>query len=211
MSPRKREVINRPNSGAMLNPLRSDKFLRRPTELSAHSAWTLSLLKKSAPDSDRSGSRLGGSTVAGYTLVEVCICIAIISILAGLAVQYLTSYRYRVQIVVGISDIRTIEKAIAGYSADMGELPDSLADIGLSAMRDPWGQPYEFLRLDGGKTPGLNGKRRRDKNANPVNSDYDLYSMGRDGKTAAQFTAQNARDDIVRANNGAYFGLAENH
>jgi general secretion pathway protein G len=76
---------------------------------------------------------------------------------------------------------------------------------------DPWGKPYQYLRIDGGTTLGLYGKRRRDKNANPVNSDYDLYSMGRDGKTTAQFTAKNARDDIVRANDGEYLGLAENH
>ena len=53
--------------------------------------------------------------------------------------------------------------------------------------------------------------RRRDKNANPVNSDYDLYSMGRDGKSTAQFMAKHARDDIVRANDGRYIGLAEDH
>ena len=140
MSPRNREVTSRSNSGAMPNLLKSDKFLRRPPEISAHSAWTPSLRIKSAPCSERSGSRLGGSTAGGYTLVEVCICIAIISILAGLAAQYFSSYRYRVQIVVGISDIKVIEKAIAGYTAEKGELPDSLADIGLSAMVDPWGQ-----------------------------------------------------------------------
>jgi general secretion pathway protein G len=78
-------------------------------------------------------------------------------------------------------------------------------------MRDPWGRAYQYLRIDGGKTPGIEGYRRRDKNANPVNSDYDLYSMGKDSKTAPQFTAKNARDDIVRANDGAYYGLAENH
>jgi general secretion pathway protein G len=199
------------NSGAMLNLLRSDTYERTPPEHISHGGRAPLWRQKSASGSDKSGSRPGGATVGGYTLVEVCICIAIISILAGLAAQYLSSYRYRVQIVVGISDIKMIEKAIAGYTAEKGELPDSLADIGLSAMVDPWGRSYEYLRLDGGKTPGLNGKRRRDKNANPVNSDYDLYSMGRDGKTAAQFTAQNARDDIVRANNGAYCGLAENH
>ena len=35
--------------------------------------------------------------------------------------------------------------------------------------------------------------------------------MGRDGKTIAQFTAKKARDDIVRANDGEYYGLAEYH
>jgi general secretion pathway protein G len=44
-----------------------------------------------------------------------------------------------------------------------------------------------------------------------VNSDFDLYSLGRDGVTTAQFTGNEAHDDIVRANNGRYYGLAEKH
>jgi general secretion pathway protein G len=147
----------------------------------------------------------------GYTLIEVCLCIAIICILSAIAVQSFINYRYRAQIALAVSELRMIATGISNYSVEQGEWPNSLADIGLNAMVDPWGKPYEYLRIDGGTTPGINGKRRRDKNANPVNSDYDLYSMGRDGKTAAQFTAAKARDDIVRANDGAYYGLAENH
>ena len=90
------------------------------------------------------------------------------------------------------------------------ELVGYFGSIGF-LIRDPWGRPYRYLRIDGGTTPGIRGKRRRDKNANPVNSDYDLYSMGRDGKTAAQFMAKKARDDIVRANDGSYHGLAGEH
>jgi general secretion pathway protein G len=107
--------------------------------------------------------------------------------------------------------MKMIEKTISSHMAENTQLPDSLAEVKLSGKADPWGRPYEYLRLEGNKTPGINGKRRRDKNANPVNSDFDLYSMGQDGKTTAQFTAKNARDDIVRANDGAYYGLAENH
>jgi general secretion pathway protein G len=81
----------------------------------------------------------------------------------------------------------------------------------MDQINDPWGRPYQYLRIDGGTTPGLNGKRRRDKNANPVNSDFDLYSVGRDGLSVAQFTGKDARDDIVRANNGNYYYLAEKH
>jgi general secretion pathway protein G len=160
---------------------------------------------------DKCGARTGWRAGGGFTLTEICFTIAIIGILATIAFQFLNSWRERQKITTCIIDIKKIESAISDYLEEYGELPDSLADIGLSGMRDPWDRPYEYLRIDGGKTPGINGKRRRDKNANPVNSDYDLYSMGSDGKTAAQFTGKNARDDIVRANNGSYCGLAENH
>ena len=195
----------------MVRLLRIDKLLRRLPKLTARSAWIALLRKERLCLRGKSGPRIGQQNCGGYTLIEVCICIAIIGILSALAVQNLIDYRNRAQIVVCITEIKMIGTAISDYLAENGELPDSLADVGLSVSIDPWGKPYQYLRLDGGKTPGINGKRRRDKNANPVNSDYDLYSMGRDGKTAAQFTAKNARDDIVRANDGAYYGLAENH
>jgi general secretion pathway protein G len=148
---------------------------------------------------------------AGFTLVEIFIAIAVIGILASIAIPNYISYRYKAKIAVAIDEMKIIEIAIADYVLNEAELPDSLNDVGKDHLTDPWGNPYRYLRIDGGTTPGLNGKRRRDKNANPVNSDFDLYSMGKDGKTAAQFMAQKARDDIVRANDGRYYGLAEEH
>jgi general secretion pathway protein G len=44
-----------------------------------------------------------------------------------------------------------------------------------------------------------------------VNTDFDLYSVGKDGLTVTAFTAKSARDDVVRANDGRYVGLAENY
>ena len=50
---------------------------------------------------------------------------------------------------------------------------------------------------------------RKDKYLVPINSDFDLYSMGKDGQSAAALTAKISKDDIVRANDGQYIGLAE--
>lgn len=147
----------------------------------------------------------------GFTLMELMIAVAIISTLAAIAIPSYFSSRYKAKIAVAISEIKMIEKAILNYMSENGELPDNLSDIGKDQITDPWGRPYQYLRIDGSTTPGLNGKRRRDKNANPVNSDFDLYSMGRDGLTVAQFTGKKARDDIVRANNGNYCDIAEKH
>jgi general secretion pathway protein G len=147
----------------------------------------------------------------GFTLMEIFTVLAIIGVLAAIAVPNYIKYRYKAEIAHAISEIKSIAKAIVNYHIRQNKLPDSLTDVDMDLIIDPWGKPYQYLRIDGGTTLGLYGKRRRDKNANPVNSDYDLYSMGRDGKTTAQFTAKNARDDIVRANDGEYLGLAENH
>jgi general secretion pathway protein G len=79
---------------------------------------------------------------------------------------------------------------------------------GFGAHSDPWGRPHQFTKLQGinGK-----GKARKDKNLNPLNADYDLYSVGPDGLTALPLTAKAARDDIVRANNGAFVGVASDY
>ena len=52
---------------------------------------------------------------------------------------------------------------------------------------------------------------RKDKNLVPVNTDYDLYSMGEDGRSVGPFTAKASRDDIVRANDGGFVGLAADY
>jgi general secretion pathway protein G len=147
----------------------------------------------------------------GFTLLESLIVVAIIAALAALAIPSYMSSRNKAKIAMAISEIKLIEKKIMNFWAENDELPNSLNDIGLDQLSDPWYRPYQYLRIDGGTTPGLNGIRRRDKNANPVNSDFDLYSLGRDGVTTAQFTGNEAHDDIVRANNGLYYGLAEKH
>jgi len=51
-------------------------------------------------------------------------------------------------------------------------------------------------------------KQRFDKLAKPLNTDFDLYSMGRDGKTHRNLDSKESLDDIVRALNGQYVGLA---
>ena len=58
--------------------------------------------------------------------------------------------------------------------------------------------------------PGV-GDFRKDKNLNPLNTDYDLYSVGKEGATASALTAKSSRDDIVRANDGAFIGRGEDY
>ncbi|MCK5254491.1 MAG: prepilin-type cleavage/methylation domain-containing protein, partial [Deltaproteobacteria bacterium] len=67
-----------------------------------------------------------------------------------------------------------------------------------------WGNPYQYNDLNN-IPPGL---WRKDKNLVPLNSDYDLWSNGKDGKTNVALTAKASYDDIIRANDGAYIGLA---
>lgn len=55
------------------------------------------------------------------------------------------------------------------------------------------------------------GGLRKDGKLNPLNTDFDLYSNGRDGDSKGPLSAKASRDDIVRANNGAFIGLGEDY
>jgi len=76
------------------------------------------------------------------------------------------------------------------------------------AFLDPWGNPYQYLNFDTVK--GV-GSVRKDRFLVPLNTDYDLYSMGKDGKSQTPLTAAASHDDIVRANDGRYIGLASGY
>ncbi|HZQ62284.1 MAG TPA: prepilin-type N-terminal cleavage/methylation domain-containing protein [Casimicrobiaceae bacterium] len=143
--------------------------------------------------------------IAGITLVELMITIFIVAVLAQLSMSMYNTYRQQSDIAKASSDIAAIAVDVALYANDHKTFPDSLAQIGRDTMLDPWGNPYQYLNHD--SLQG-NGQVRKDKNIVPINSDFDLYSMGPDGQSAAPLTASQSRDDIVRANNGRFVGVA---
>ena len=55
------------------------------------------------------------------------------------------------------------------------------------------------------------GSARKNKNLVPINSDFDLYSIGKDGASVAPLLAAKSRDDVIRANDGRFHGLASNY
>jgi len=130
------------------------------------------------------------------------IVIAIIGTLAGIATPSFINYRTKAINIRCISELKIIEKEIFSYYIEHDIFPDNLGTIGFGTLKDPWGNPYEYLSAAIGKK----GKMRKDHFLVPVNTDFDLYSKGPDGKSVAPFTAKASRDDIVRANNGQYLG-----
>jgi general secretion pathway protein G len=98
-----------------------------------------------------------------------------------------------------------LQEEIENYQMNNGGLPNSLDDIGRGSLTDVWGNPYRYLNF---ATEHGVGHMRKDRFLVPLNTDYDLYSMGKDGKSQTPLTAAASRDDIVRANNGEFIGLA---
>jgi len=155
---------------------------------------------------------LGGEAAVrpqrGLTVVELMVALCMAAALIGIAWPAYQNYRERVRIDQAKRDISAMSAIIANFYQDARAYPDSLAAAGLGGMRDPWGNPYGYLNL--GANRGA-GQARKDHSLVPINTDFDLYSMGPDGLTAPPLTAKHSRDDIVRANNGAFIGVASDY
>jgi general secretion pathway protein G len=139
----------------------------------------------------------------GYTLLELILVIAIIGLLSSMAIGRYIDILIEVKFKRAIFDLRSLENAITLYSVSHG-LPETLSDLDIMSTVDPWGSPYRYLPIEGARR----GEVRKDRFLVPLNSDYDLYSMGPDGMSRPPLTAGASRDDIIRAGNGSYVGPA---
>lgn len=146
-----------------------------------------------------------------FTLIELLVVMAIIGILAVVAVPVYSDYIDRVRVVQAVSDIGAIATSLITYQISTGKFPASLVEVGAQNYLDPWKNPYQYLNLSDPSDKSSKGKARKDHSLVPINSDFDLYSMGKDGKSVSPLTAKASRDDIVRANNGRYIGLASQY
>lgn len=146
----------------------------------------------------------------GFTLLELIIAIGIVAVLAAIAIPMYGDYKEKIKIGVAIQDISHIQTTIDQFALENRyTYPGTLADVKMDTMVDPWNTPYQYTNLSTGKKG--KGDARKDKNLVPINSDYDLWSNGKDGKSVAPLTAKASRDDIVRANNGRYVGIAADY
>lgn len=148
---------------------------------------------------------------SGLTLVDILIALLVLATLTVIAVPSYQRYIEQARNGQAISDVSEIAMIIEGFFSLNQTYPATLAVLGAGVPTvDPWGNAYQYLAI--AVTPAPNtGAVRKDKNLNPLNSDYDLYSMGADGQTQKQLTAAKAQDDIVRAGNGGFIGLASEH
>lgn len=136
--------------------------------------------------------------------------VGVLAVLAAIAVPGYSGYRDRVNNADAEADITKIAQSIDRFYIAFNRYPNDLNEAGVGGLQDPWGHAYQYLRIDGAGLKG-NGKLRKDKNLVPINTDYDLYSKGKDGNTVGPLTANQSKDDIVRANNGQFIGLAADY
>jgi general secretion pathway protein G len=143
---------------------------------------------------------------SAFTLIELVVTVALLALLATIAYPSYQNVIDGTKSKHAVAEIYELQLRIDRYLLDNDmTLPDTLADIGKAGASDPWGTPYEYLNL---ATVKGNGKKRKDHNLVPINSDYDLYSKGPDAKSVSPLQAAPSRDDIVRGRNGTFIGVA---
>ena len=148
----------------------------------------------------------------GFTLIEILIAVAIIAILVGVALPTYSSYQERIRVATAIAVITEVSQKLQVYNLGHSDsYPPSLESIGFT-REDPWGNAYLYMDLrnfiengNGAET----GKPRKDGLLKPLNTDYDLFSMGPDGDYKTPLSAAVLRDEIVRDYDGACVGIAE--
>ena len=164
----------------------------------------------------------------GYTLIEIMLAVAILSILTAIAIQAYDNYIGEARIGTTIKDIRQAElilddlatdgnlqgldgntTTVLGLYLNSGELAlsnSSTTPAGMVPWLDPWDRIYRYQRS--GAAGGVRTDGGGNISNNAANSlapqGYDLFSLGADG------TANNA-DDVVRGCNGAFVGLDGDH
>ena len=153
----------------------------------------------------RLSTRAIGVAQRGFSMLELLLVVALVAVLSAIAVPAYRSYAERALVATAVQDTGDIASRLERFRTIRQRLPDSLAEVDGAARLDPWGRNYVYYNYAAGESPD---PTRRDRNLKPLNTDYDLYSRGKDGLSQPQITLPFSLDDVIRANDGAFLGLA---
>jgi len=141
------------------------------------------------------------------TLLELMLATMLVGVLAAIGIPSYQNAILRTKIERARTELMDIRAGVLASRGEGFKLPATLDSVPNIPRIDPWGHPYAYLYFE---APGVNrGSMRKDRNLVPINSEFDLYSNGKDGITRPPLPAKPSQDDIVIARDGAFVGLAK--
>jgi len=145
----------------------------------------------------------------GTTVIELLLALVVVGIFSTIAFGSYQQFVMRTRYARAVADISELKLLIMKYRVNNdNNLPLELSAVAPRVRLDPWGNQYEYLNFS---AVHGNGRKRKDHNLVPINSEFDLYSKGPDGRSVSPLTAAASRDDIIMANNGAFIGKASEY
>ena len=145
----------------------------------------------------------------GMTFLEVSVAAAGVMTMMAIAAPSLEDAREGMRVHEAVTDITVIQFQVTKYELRYGTIPANTAAMNLpeDVATDPWGHPYVYLNHE---TPDPSDARpREDKFLKPINSAYDIYSNGPNDESHKNLSNWRGRDDIIRAADGGFIGVAD--
>lgn len=141
----------------------------------------------------------------GITIIEFCIALIIVALVIGTVTPVYLRIIEKKRMDLSISEITELQRDINRFQRRQNRFPNDLTEIYPTIPLDPWGTPYHYMNISNAQGTA---NTRTDNNLKPFNGDYDLYSAGPDKISLSPISAAESRDDIIRARNGSFIGIA---
>ena len=148
---------------------------------------------------------------SGFTIIELLISVAIVGTLATVAIGSFAKFKDMARVARCSEEIRSLEREIAAYTTEKGELPANLQAINRQDLKDPWGNGYYYYPALLPVDIANYGPNNRIGTFGTINTDYDLYSLGSKGPFNQSIHADESLDDIIRANDGSFVGQVKDY
>lgn len=125
-----------------------------------------------------------------------------VGVISASALHFYRSHREASRQLQAVAEIGAIAAGLKLRWEDEHAFPEGLAAAQAPAPIDPWGRPYAYSPVP---ERGVEGAGK-DAPLTQLNSDFDLYSLGPDGRTDVDVNHRYSADDVLRAHDGATIG-----
>ena len=81
-------------------------------------------------------------------MVELMLVVSLIAISAAVAVPIFKGMEKKAEENEIEKEMKMIESDIIFFKLEHGRYPENLAEIGHDNLKDPWGNPYQYLNIE---------------------------------------------------------------